>query len=112
VEALCDRIGILRAGELVEMGTMAEMRHFSALTVEATFERIAPDVTQLAGVSMVEVQGSRLRCQVRGPIEPLLQVFSQAGVLELLSREPSLEELFLSHYRTATVEDASARPSK
>ena len=112
VEALCDRIGILRAGELVEMGTMAEMRHFSALTVEATFERIAPDVTQLAGVSMVEVQGSRLRCQVRGPIEPLLQVFSQAGVIELLSREPSLEELFLSHYRTATVEDASARPSK
>ena len=112
VEALCDRIGILRAGELVEMGTMAEMRHFSALTVEATFERIAPDVTQLAGVSMVEVQGSRLRCQVRGPIEPLLQVFSQAGVLELLSREPSLEELFLSHYGTATVEDASARPSK
>lgn len=112
VEALCDRIGILRAGELVEMGTMAEMRHLSALTVEATFERIAPDVTQLAGVSMVEVQGSRLRCQVRGPIEPLLQVFSQAGVLELLSREPSLEELFLSHYRTATVEDASARPSK
>ena len=112
VEALCDRIGILRAGELVEMGTMAEMRHFSALTVEATFERIAPDVTQLAGVSMVEVQGSRLRCQVRGPIEPLLQVFSQAGVIELLSREPSLEELFLSHYGTATVEDASARPSK
>jgi ABC-2 type transport system ATP-binding protein len=112
VEALCDRIGILRAGELVEMGTMAEMRHLSALTVEATFERIAPDVTQLAGVSMVEVQGSRLRCQVRGPIEPLLQVFSQAGVIELLSREPSLEELFLSHYGTATVEDASARPSK
>jgi ABC-2 type transport system ATP-binding protein len=112
VEALCDRIGILRAGELVEMGTMAEMRHLSALTVEATFERIAPDVTQLAGVSMVEVQGSRLRCQVRGPIEPLLQVFSQAGVIELLSREPSLEELFLSHYGTATVEDARARPSK
>ena len=58
VEALCDRIGILRTGELVEMGTMAEMRHLSALTVEATFEGNVPDVTTVAGVSTVDVQGS------------------------------------------------------
>jgi ABC-2 type transport system ATP-binding protein len=36
VEALCDRVAILRAGQLVEMGTLAQMRHLSALTVEAT----------------------------------------------------------------------------
>ena len=46
VEALCDRIGILREGRLVEMGTLAEMRHLSALTVEATFEGPVPDVSQ------------------------------------------------------------------
>jgi ABC-2 type transport system ATP-binding protein len=108
VEALCDRIGILRSGELVEMGTMAEMRHLSALTVEATFEGAVPDVTNVAGVSMVEVEGSRLRCQVRGSIEPLLEVFARSGVFELLSREPSLEELFLSHYGSPAVEVAGA----
>ena len=98
VEALCDRIAILRAGVLVEMGTMVEMRHLSALTVEVTFSGDVPDVTNVAGVSSVIVQGSTLRCQVRGPVEPLLNSLANSGVRELLSREPSLEELFLSHY--------------
>jgi ABC-2 type transport system ATP-binding protein len=112
VEALCDRIGILRSGELVEMGTMAEMRHLSALTVEATFAESVPDITRVEGVSMVEVEGSRLRCQVRGSIEPLLTAFARSGVVELLSREPSLEELFLSHYGSSNAEVVSANPAK
>jgi ABC-2 type transport system ATP-binding protein len=98
VEALCDQIAILRAGNLVEMGTLTEMRHLSALTVEVTFERSVPDVSQVPGVSSVDVQDLTLRCQVRGPIEPLLNAIANSGVRELLSREPSLEELFLSHY--------------
>ncbi|HVA51938.1 MAG TPA: ABC transporter ATP-binding protein [Acidimicrobiales bacterium] len=105
VEALCDRIGILRAGVLVEMGTMAEMRHLSALTVEAIFDAAVPDVSKVPGVSMVDVQGSTLRCEVRGSIESLLKVLADAGVHELLSREPSLEELFLSHYGSSTATD-------
>ena len=80
------------------MGTLADMRHLSALTVEATFEGTVPDVSRVPGVSMVEVQGLTLRCQVRGDVEPLLQVLATSRVHELLSREPSLEELFLSHY--------------
>jgi ABC-2 type transport system ATP-binding protein len=98
VEALCDRIAILRAGVLVEIGTMAEMRHLSALTVEVIFDAQVPDVSNVPGVSLVDVQGSTLRCQVRGSIEPLLETLVNTGVRELLSREPSLEELFLSHY--------------
>ncbi len=98
VEALCDRIGILREGLLVEMGTLAEMRHLSALTVEATFEDYVPDLSRVAGVSSVEVAGHLVRCQVRGTIEPLLKVLAASGVQELLSREPSLEELFLAQY--------------
>jgi ABC-2 type transport system ATP-binding protein len=98
VEALCDQIAILRTGSLVEMGTLAQMRHLSALTVEVTFERSVPDVSAVPGVSSVDVQGLTLRCQVRGSIEPLLNSLANTGVRELLSREPSLEELFLSHY--------------
>jgi ABC-2 type transport system ATP-binding protein len=108
VEALCDRIGILRAGVLVEMGTMAEMRHLSALTVEATFDAAVPDVSQVPGVSMVDVQGSTLRCQVHGSIEPLLKALADTGVHELMSREPSLEELFLSHYGSTATAAAAA----
>ena len=98
VEALCDRVAILSEGSLVEMGTMAELRHLSALTVEVTFEGPIPDLTAIEGVSAIETAGRALRCQVRGSIEPLLQVLARSGVRELLSHEPSLEELFLAYY--------------
>jgi ABC-2 type transport system ATP-binding protein len=106
VEALCDQIAILRAGSLVEMGTLAEMRHLSALTVEVSFESSVPDVTRVPGVSSVDVQDLTLRCQVRGSVEPLLNVLANSGVRELLSREPSLEELFLSHYGAPEADEA------
>jgi ABC-2 type transport system ATP-binding protein len=98
VEALCDRVAILRAGELVEIGTLSEMRHLSALTVEATFDGPPPDLSRVPGVTAVRVDGNRVRLQVQGTVEPLLKVLAAAGVHELLSREPSLEELFLAHY--------------
>ena len=98
VEALCHRVAILRAGRLVEVGTLSEMRHLSALTVEAEFDTTPPDLTMVAGVKAVVVEGNRVRCQVTGSIEPLLQVLAAAGVRRLVSREPSLEELFVSHY--------------
>jgi ABC-2 type transport system ATP-binding protein len=100
VEALCDRVGILKEGKLVEVGTLAEMRHLSALTVEATFDGSVPDLSLVQGVSSVEADGRVVRCQVRGSVEPLLKVLASAGVTELLSREPSLEELFLAQYGT------------
>ena len=99
VEAVCDRIAILRAGRLVDVGTLQEMRHLSALQVEADLDGVpVPDVTGVPGVSAVEVDGSTLRCHVAGPIEPLLRVLTSVGVRRLVSREPSLEELFLAHY--------------
>jgi ABC-2 type transport system ATP-binding protein len=98
VEALCDRVGILRAGELVEIGTLAEMRHLSAVTVEATFENDAPSLPPIKGVSNVRVSGHHLSCQVRGSIAPLLSVLATSHPTHLLSREPSLEELFLALY--------------
>jgi ABC-2 type transport system ATP-binding protein len=98
VEALCDRVAILRDGRLVEMGTLAEMRHLSALTVEATFEGTIPDLSGVAGVGSVQVDGRVVRCHVRGSVEPLLKVLAASGVSGLLSREPSLEELFLALY--------------
>jgi ABC-2 type transport system ATP-binding protein len=108
VEALCDRVAILRAGELIDIGTLAEMRHLSALSVEATFDRAPPDLTRVPGVTAVHVTGNHVRCQVHGSVEPLLKVLAAAGVHELLSREPSLEELFLAHYGSDAQRPASA----
>jgi len=98
VEALCDQVGILRDGRLVEMGSLAEMRHLSALTVEATFGDEVPDLSRVPGLDSIHQEGHVVRMQVRGDIEPLLKVLAAAGVTGLLSREPSLEELFLAIY--------------
>jgi ABC-2 type transport system ATP-binding protein len=98
VEALCDRVAILREGELVEVGTLADMRHLSALTVEAELDGVPPDLTSVPGVASVHVEGNRVTCQVQGSVAPLLRVLADAGATRVLSREPSLEELFLAHY--------------
>ncbi len=52
----------------------------------------------MPGVSDVEAEGNRVRLRVRGPVEPLLERLAAARVTQLLSREPSLEELFLAQY--------------
>jgi ABC-2 type transport system ATP-binding protein len=98
VEALCDRVVILRDGRVAEAGTLSEMRHLSAVTVEATFTGEIPDLSGVPGVSGVVTDGHSLRCQVTGPVQPLLAALADAGVTRLLSREPSLEELFLGYY--------------
>ena len=98
VEALCDRVAILRNGKLVEMGTLDEMRHLSARSVEATFEGPVPDLANVPGVTAVDADGQVVRFQVRGSMAPLLGAFASATITGLLSREPSLEELFLSLY--------------
>ena len=100
VEALCDRVAILRGGRLVEAGTLADLRHLSALSVEATFSSAPPDLSLVPGVSDVQVDGNRVRLQVHGSVEPLLERLAAARVTQLLSREPSLEELFLARYGT------------
>ena len=101
VEALADRVAILRAGHLVEIGSLAQMRHLSALSIDAGFDSAPPDLSRVPGVTAVEVQGNRVRCQVSGSINPLLHVLTGAGVRKLISREPSLEELFLAYYGQA-----------
>jgi ABC-2 type transport system ATP-binding protein len=107
VEALCDRVAILNGGRLAEVGTLAQMRHLSALHIEAELDGPPPDLSSMPGVSGVVVEGRHLRCRVTGSMEMVLQALTAAGVRRLLSREPSLEELFIAHYGpTAPSEDS------
>lgn len=98
VEALCNRIAVLRKGKLVEVGDLNDLKHLSAVTIEATFEKKPPSVEHIKGVSNIKIDKNNLKCQMTGPITDLLNVLTPAKPLTLLSREPSLEELFLSLY--------------
>ena len=70
VEALCDRVGILRDGRLVDEGTLAELRHLGAQTVEVTFDGPAPELPPLPGVHVGAAGPNALRFEVTGSDRP------------------------------------------
>jgi polyether ionophore transport system ATP-binding protein len=98
VEAVCDRVGILRAGKLVDEGTLAELRHLSSQTVEVTFDGRVPELPQFPGIEVSQAGANALRFEVSGSVGPLIAALADYPVAELRSREPSLEEIFLHHY--------------
>jgi ABC-2 type transport system ATP-binding protein len=101
VEALCDRVGILRDGRLVDEGTLAEMRHLAAHTVEVTFAGAPPPLPALPGVHAASAGAHTVRFEVTGDVGPLVAALARAGggsIKTLVSREPTLEEIFLHHY--------------
>jgi ABC-2 type transport system ATP-binding protein len=101
VEAVCDRVGILRAGRLVDEGSLPELRHLGAQTVEVTFDGLVPDLPTLPGVAVASAGENALRFEVTGSVAPLLAALADQRVATLTSREPSLEEIFLHHYEGA-----------
>jgi len=98
VEALCGRVGILREGRLVDEGTLQELRHLGAQTVEVVFAGRAPQMPELAGVRVQSAGPNALRFEISGGIGPLIAALAEHPVATLTSREPSLEEIFLHHY--------------
>ena len=98
VESVCDRVAVLRHGVLVEHGTLADLRHLHAQTVEATFVGDPPDLEGVPGVTDVTVGEGVIRLQLTGSTDPLLKAFAAAEVPTIQIREPSLEELFHAYY--------------
>ena len=98
VEALCSRVAILRRGRLAEVGRLSDMKHLSAVQVEITFEGTPPELAGVEGVTAVQPIDGVVRCQVRGSFGPLMAALGRVRVTRLISREPSLEELFLGLY--------------
>ena len=101
VEALCDRVGILRHGRLIDEGTLTELRHLGTQTIEVTFSGPAPHLPTLPGIGVTSAGTNALRCEVSGSVGPLIAALAEHPVLALSSREPSLEEIFLHHYETS-----------
>jgi ABC-2 type transport system ATP-binding protein len=106
VEALCDRVSIIRAGRTVESGTMADLRHLTRTSIQAELARPAEGLAELPGVHDLQADGTRVRCQVdTAQLDEVLRRLSAAGVRNLVSQPPTLEELFLRHYQA---EEAAA----
>ncbi|MFI1234443.1 ABC transporter ATP-binding protein [Nocardia salmonicida] len=101
VEALCDRVAILREGRLVEIATLADLRRLQRIIVEASYEGEPPRLDDVAGVLAVEVLDQhQVRFTLTGPPAPALRALAEAQVTALSLREPTLEEIFLDYYGT------------
>jgi ABC-2 type transport system ATP-binding protein len=118
VEALCERVTIIRAGRTVESGTLPELRHLTRTSISADLATVPAGLAQLPGVHDLDVQDftgngahaggaagsrARVRCQVEsGKLDEVLRQLAGAGVLSLVSQPPTLEELFLRHYAASS----------
>jgi ABC-2 type transport system ATP-binding protein len=101
VEALCERVTIIRDGKAVESGTLSDLRHLSRTSISAELERTPVELAGLPGVHDLRVEGNRVRCQVDATgLDGLLRHLTPFGVRSLISQPPTLEDLFLRHYET------------
>jgi ABC-2 type transport system ATP-binding protein len=100
VERLADRVTIIRDGRVVESGTLDEMRHLHRSRVRAEVVGTPPDLSAVAGVHDLRVDGDTVSCTVGSEALPaVLSALNLAGIRSLTSTPPTLEELFLNAYR-------------
>ncbi|GEJ99295.1 ABC transporter ATP-binding protein [Streptomyces sp. 1-11] len=100
VEELCDRVSIVRGGRTVETGSLADLRHLTRTSVSAELAGPPNGLADLPGVHDLDVRGRRVRLQVdTGKLDAVLRQLGESGVRSLTSTPPTLEELFLRHYR-------------
>ncbi|WP_062436630.1 ABC transporter ATP-binding protein [Herbidospora daliensis] len=101
VEALCDRVTIIRDGRAVESGTLAQLRHLTRTSVTADLSSVPDSLGGLPGVHDLTVTGTRVGMEVDAEhLAAVLRVLTGAGLLGLTCQPPTLEQLFLRHYQT------------
>ncbi|MEO7664704.1 MAG: ABC transporter ATP-binding protein [Candidatus Limnocylindrales bacterium] len=109
VERTCDRVAIIRDGRIVRLDTIEALRELAAHEVELRF--VAPvdpaPYAAVPGVSQLAVEGRMLRMLVSGPIAPVVRLAAQGDLVDFVSREPSLEEVFLAEYGTGPAPTAA-----
>jgi ABC-2 type transport system ATP-binding protein len=99
VEALCDRVSIIRAGKTVETGSLTELRHLTRTSIDVVTIEAPTGLAALEGIHDLHVDDHRARFDVdTSHLDEALQRLTRLGVRSLTSQPPTLEELFLRHY--------------
>jgi ABC-2 type transport system ATP-binding protein len=99
VEALADRVTIIRGGRTVEVGSLAEMRHLARVSISADLAGAPDGLSTMAGVHNLRVDGAHVDFTVDPDgLDRVLTALTSVGVTSLTSQPPTLEELFMRHY--------------
>lgn len=103
VEKVCDRVGIIRQGRIIESGTLSELRHLTRTYVLVETKQPVPELNALSGVHHVERKDRVMRFQVdTEELDRVMKYVSQYGIVKLESAPPTLEDLFMRHYEGAS----------
>jgi ABC-2 type transport system ATP-binding protein len=103
VEALCDRVTIIRDGRSVETGSLADMRHLTRTSITAELAAQPTGLADLPGVHDLQTANHTVRMHVDTQhLDPVLRRLSSFGVRTLVSQPPTLEEIFLRHYEVTS----------
>jgi ABC-2 type transport system ATP-binding protein len=109
VEALCDRVSIIRQGRTVETGTLGELRHLTRTTIAVETTRPLTGLDALPGVHDLVLADHHARFDAdTAELDVVVRHLSTLGLRSLVSNPPTLEEMFLRHYGDATAADATA----
>ncbi|WP_181350885.1 ABC transporter ATP-binding protein [Thalassobacillus sp. CUG 92003] len=108
VEKLCDRVGIIRQGHIIESGTLHELRHLTRTHLLVETKQPITSLEGMKGVHDIEESEKGLSIQVDSEeLDQVLQHISQFGVVKLESAPPTLEDLFMRHYESTGAGGAS-----
>ncbi|HAM81951.1 ATP-binding cassette domain-containing protein [Ornithinibacillus bavariensis] len=99
VEKLCDRVGIIRQGKIIETGTLSELRHLTRINLLVKTKEQITDLHVLKGIHEINEREGVLSFQVdTEELDVVMKHISQFGVVKLESTPPTLEDLFMRHY--------------
>ncbi len=110
VERVCDRVAIVRAGELVALTDVAGLLSRRRRRVELRFSGEAPTLDGVPGISEVQLRDDVLACQLEGDPGPLLAALQGVAISDLLIEPARLEEAFMEYYAADAGVDASGGP--
>ena len=101
VEHVCDRVGIIRAGELLVVDEVKSLKARALRTLDLTFAEPVPLAAfqNLPNVHDLQASENRIHCSVAGSVDALIKAAAQYEVVSIVSHEPDLEEIFMNYYR-------------
>lgn len=105
VEKVCDRVGIIREGQMIEEGSLDDLRHLTRVQVTVETKNPISELPAIFGVHEVRKAGKGWSFQVdTEEMDSVFRIISDCGITTLESQPPKLEDLFLRHYRESSMD--------
>lgn len=100
VEKLCDKVSIIRQGKIIESGSLDELRHLTRTSMTVQTKKTLENLNEIKGIHDIEERDSSISFQVNTEeLDNVIKYISQFGLVKLESAPPTLEDLFMRHYR-------------